>query len=125
MDTAIPLGIIVNELVSNSLKHAFSAGNADGKICITLQKAETLAAENMLSKSLSESSLEQIRENNFDYILKVADNGKGVPEEIEFENTESLGFQLVNVLVDQIDGQIDLNRNQGTKFTILFNNIEK
>jgi PAS domain S-box-containing protein len=125
MDTAIPLGIIANELVSNSLKHAFPDGTTDGEICITLQKAESLATEDLLSKALSESSLEQIRENNFDCILKVADNGKGVPDEIEFENTESLGFQLVNVLVDQIDGQIELERGEGVKFTLLFSDINK
>lgn len=53
-------------------------------------------------------------------MLVVADNGKGIPEEIDFKNAESLGFQLVNILVEQIDGCIELKRNQGTKYSIRF-----
>ena len=62
--------------------------------------------------------------NGFHYILTVADNGKGIPEEIEFPNTDSLGLQLVNILVEQIDGCIELKRNHGTEFTIWFSNVE-
>ncbi len=105
MDIAIPLGIVVNELVSNSLKHAFPIGRA-GEICINLYKKPFM------------------RKNRFHYMLTVEDNGKGIPEEIEFTNTDSLGFQLVNILVEQIDGYIELIRNHGTKFIIRFNNIE-
>ena len=53
-------------------------------------------------------------------MLTVADNGKGIPEEIDFENADSLGLQLVNILVEQIDGCIELKRNHGTEFTIWF-----
>ena len=61
--------------------------------------------------------------NNFCYVLKVSDNGKGIPKEIDFKTADSLGLQLVNILVDQIDGCIELNRDRGTEFTILFNNV--
>jgi PAS domain S-box-containing protein len=101
MDIAIPLGIIVNELVSNSLKHAFFAGKA-GEICINLCK------------------IPFIGKNRFHYMLTVEDNGKGIPEEVDFQNSESLGLQLVNILIEQIDGCIELIRNHGTKFTIRF-----
>ncbi len=58
------------------------------------------------------------------YALTVADNGKGISEEIEFPNTDSLGLQLIDLLVEQIDGFIELNRTHGAKFIIWFNNIE-
>jgi len=119
MDIAIPLGIIVNELVSNSLKHAFPAGKT-GEIHISLCKKESFAA-NYDIPDLCPSCMEK---NDLYYILTVEDNGKGIPEEIEFPNTDSLGFQLVNLLVEQIDGYIELKRNNGTKFSIRFRNIE-
>ena len=115
MDTAIPLGIIVNELVSNSLKHAFP-DRSEGEICISLQKTETFAVK---SKIFGQDFKEV---NGFQYILRVTDNGKGIPEEIEFQRADSLGLQLVNILVEQIDGCIDLKRNCGTEFAIWFGN---
>lgn len=95
MDVAIPLGMIVNELVSNSLKHAFRSGDK-GDILIDL---------------------------SFDgekFTLVVCDNGAGFPEDVNFRETESLGLQLVTTLVDQIDGTIELERTEGTKFRITF-----
>jgi len=114
MDTAIPLGIIVNELVSNALKYAFPA--RDGEIYINFCRTETFAARYDIF-SLDEECLNK---NDFRYMLVVADNGKGIPEEIDFKNAESLGLQLVNILVEQIDGCIKLKRNQGTKYSIQF-----
>ena len=61
---------------------------------------------------------------NFNYILRVADNGKGIPKEIRFEKPESLGFQLVSLLIDQIDGDMELKRENGTEFVIWFNDVE-
>ena len=118
MDTAIPLGIIVNELVSNALKHAFPAGSK-GEIQIRLRKAETPAANH----DISDSGPCSMEKDSFDYILRVADNGKGMPEEIYFENADSLGLKLVNILVEQIDGYIELKRDHGTEFTIRFRNV--
>ncbi|OEU41811.1 hypothetical protein BGV40_12920 [Methanosarcina sp. Ant1] len=120
MDTAIPLGIIVNELVSNALKHAFPAGSK-GEIQIRLRKAETPATNH----DISDSGPCSMEKDSFDYILRVADNGKGMPEEIDFENADSLGLKLVNILVEQIDGYIELKRDHGTEFTIWFRNVEE
>jgi two-component sensor histidine kinase len=102
MDTAVPLGIIVNELVSNSLKHAFTE-KQEGEIRIRLCREEK---DSELHKSV--------------FSLTISDNGKGVPENIELENVESLGLQLVSTLVDQLDGEIELKRAQGTEFRITF-----
>lgn len=132
MDTAIPLGIIVNELVSNALKHAFPAGK-EGEISINFCRTETFAAKYGISgpdKDCSEGEGCQDGEDctnneNFRYILTVADNGKGIPEEIDFQNTDSLGLQLVNILVEQIDGCIELKKSQGTEYRICFSNEGK
>ena len=114
MDTAIPLGIIVNELVSNSFKHAFPAGK--GEIQINL-----LRTKNSASKSdIPVSDKDCMGKSGFNYILELSDNGKGIPEEIGLESSNSLGLQLVNILVEQIDGEIELKRDKGTEFKISF-----
>ena len=106
MDTAIPLGIIVNELVSNSLKHAFT--EKEGEIRIKLCREEK---DNETHKSL--------------FSLTISDNGKGIPENVELESLESLGLQLVSILVDQLDGKIELKREHGTEFRITLDVAER
>jgi two-component sensor histidine kinase len=96
MDTAIPLGMVVNELISNSFKHAFSPGEK-GEICVKL-------------------SLE-----NEKLTLIVRDNGSGFPEHINFKETDSLGLQLVTTLIKQLGGTIGLERDGGTRFRITLN----
>lgn len=96
MDTAVPLGIIINELVSNSLKYAFEDKKDKGTISVDIKHAG----------------------DNF--TLTVCDNGCGIPEDIDFRETESLGLQLVTNLVEQIDGTITLDKEKGTKFIIQF-----
>jgi two-component sensor histidine kinase len=120
MDTAIPLGIIVNELVSNSFKHAFPAGG-EGEIQINLCRIDISAFKNNVS-GLDKECMEK---NGFHYVLEVLDNGKGIPQETNFPSANSLGLQLVTILVEQIDGCIKLERDHGTKFTIWFRDIDK
>ncbi len=96
VDTAIPCGLIINELVSNALKHAFPDGRA-GEISVRLHEEE-----------------------DGTYTLSVSDNGVGFPEGVDFRNTESLGMELVNKLTSQIDGAIALNDADGTEFKIAF-----
>lgn len=120
MDTAIPLGIIVNELVSNSFKHAFPAGGK-GKIQINLYRTETSTFKN----KVSDLDKECMEKTNFDYVLEVSDNGKGIPQEINFPSADSLGLQLVTILVEQIDGCINLERDHGTRFRIWFSDMHK
>jgi PAS domain S-box-containing protein len=106
MDTAVPLGIIVNELVSNSFKHAF-IGRDKGEIQIKLHGEE-----------IGECKIEGNKSTTF--ILTVSDNGIGIPENLDFDNLDSLGLQLVTTLVNQLDGEIELRRNNGTEFVIRF-----
>lgn len=99
IDTAIPCGLIINELVTNSLKHAFP-NNMEGNINIQLKKIDDR------------------------YILKVVDNGIGFPENLDFRRTETLGLQLINNLVMQLDGTAELINNGGTEFKILFKEMK-
>lgn len=95
LDSAIPCGLIVNELVSNCFKYAFK-DQKEGVIKISLAKDT----------------------NN--KILVVHDSGKGLPQGLDFRNTDSLGLQLVVTLVDQIDGEINYELSDGSKFIINF-----
>ncbi|MEJ2190014.1 MAG: histidine kinase dimerization/phosphoacceptor domain -containing protein [Acidobacteriota bacterium] len=101
IDAAIPVALILNELVSNSLEHAFPQGG-DGAMSITF-------------KPISASR----------YKMVVADNGEGFPEGLDFRNSDSLGLQLVCLLSKQLGGNIELDRRAGTQFTIEFDELEK
>ena len=126
VDTAISLGIIINELFTNSFKYAFPAGTC-GEIHIALFR-EGDNEENRNDSSSEISSMKDAGSENplpgfrtyerFKLIFE--DNGKGFPEEIDFRKSATLGLQLVNALVDQIEGSIDLEKGRGTKFTIKF-----
>lgn len=112
MDVAVPLGLIVNELVSNSLKHAFSdrdSGEIDIKLCreISPEQETDLCSENE-TKSRRETG----------FILTVSDDGTGISDAVDLENSDSLGLQLVKILVDQLEGEMEVKREKGTEFTI-------
>ncbi|AKB47712.1 sensory transduction histidine kinase [Methanosarcina sp. Kolksee] len=113
MDVAVPLGIIINELVSNSLKYAF-LGRDNGKIQIKLRK------ENSVKHADKEQGRTKENYNVTDFTLIVSDNGTGISEEFNIEDSSSLGLQLVEVLVDQLGGKIELKRGSGTEFVIRF-----
>ncbi len=119
MDTAVPLGIIINELISNSLKHAFLPG-MQGKISIKLSRTEENEGNKSISNITNNIGAKSSIERNFQYTLVVSDNGLGFPENIDFRSTNSLGLQLVNILVEQLEGRIELENDSGTKFKIWF-----
>jgi PAS domain S-box-containing protein len=95
LDRAIPCGLIINELVSNALKYAFPQGRR-GEILVDLQ-----------------------RDGGGKLILAVKDNGVGLPEDMDITDTPSLGLQLVNTLVKQLDGTIEVDRAGGTEFRMI------
>ncbi|MBI2987000.1 MAG: PAS domain S-box protein [Deltaproteobacteria bacterium] len=101
VDTAIPCGLIINELVSNSLKYAFPEGKK-GEISIDLR-----------------------RQHDDHYMLVVRDNGVGLPKNLDFRNTETLGLQLVNTLTEQIDGSIELGSSAGTEVKVTFTALSR
>ncbi len=118
MDTAIPLGIIVNELVSNALKHAFPAGRK-GEIHVKLFRKESSGNKSISNITNNIDARSTINKNN-QFTLIVSDNGLGFPENIDITNTDSLGLQLVNTLVEQLEGTIELERNGTTVLRIEF-----
>ncbi len=95
INKAIPCGLIINELVSNVFKHAFKP-NDKGILRIIMEKT------------------------NNNYFLKVSDNGKGLPEDIDIENSDSLGLQLVSALNAQLHGKLSISSDNGTTFEIVF-----
>jgi len=94
VETAVPLGLIVNELLTNAVKHAFPDG--EGTVTVSL------------------------RRRNSRVILEVSDDGKGFPEDIDWESSPSLGLQLVRSLTEQIDGEVEMISDGGTTFRITF-----
>ncbi len=101
METAVPCGLIISELFSNSLKYAFPVG-MEGEIRVTLK---------------------QTPDDEKKFLLTVSDDGEGLPQDLDFKNTSTLGLELVNNLTKQIDGEIKLDRSHGTKFEIRFNEL--
>jgi two-component sensor histidine kinase len=96
IDTTIPCGLIINELVSNSLKHAFP-GNRKGEVSVKMHK-----------------------DQKGHYTLIVKDTGIGFPGDVDFRETDTLGMKLVSDLVKQLKGTIELIRIKGTEFKIIF-----
>ncbi|MGA9189535.1 MAG: sensor histidine kinase, partial [Methanosarcina sp.] len=130
MDTAVPLGIIINELVSNSLKHAFSEGKT-GRISICLKREENENLRRTFPGSDSDGNIEKGDANKVKagnsvkwFSLVVGDDGIGFPEGINFRETDSLGLQLVTNLVDQIEGSIELDTGRRTEFRIRFKELK-
>ncbi len=99
INTAIPCGLIINELVTNAFKHAFP-DNMGGNVNIKFYSED---------KNL---------------VLDVSDDGVGFPKEIDFKNTDSLGLKLVNVLNSQIDGEIKFKIDNGTEFMIILPDVK-
>lgn len=96
LDKAIPCGIIINELMSNSFKYAFE-GEKHGVIDVELAQEEGEG-----------------------YRLSVSDNGKGLPDGLDVITTPTLGLQLVNSLVGQLGGEMEIDLTDGTNFIIRF-----
>lgn len=98
-NTAIPLGLIINELLTNSLKYAFP-NDKKGKITIELNK------------------------NDDKFTLIIKDDGIGFPSDLDYKNTETLGLELVNSLTQQVNGNMELISADGTEFRITFEELK-
>jgi len=100
IETAIPCGLIIDELVSNSLKYAFKR-KKNGTITINLHSNN---------------------ENKF--TLTVSDDGVGIPLTVDPENSETFGMQLIKYLSNQLKADLELNRDNGTEFKLEFNELK-
>ncbi|MEO9477518.1 MAG: histidine kinase dimerization/phosphoacceptor domain -containing protein [Cyclobacteriaceae bacterium] len=95
VETAVPLGLIINELATNAFKYAFN-GIDEGTFSISLRREQD------------------------QYVLNIADNGKGIPEEIDIKKTRSLGLRLVKMLSVQLEGEYAIEAKNGTMFELKF-----
>lgn len=95
IETAVPCGLLVNEIVTNSFKHAFPR-NRKGEIKVDLKFMED------------------------EYTMKVSDDGISLPENINFDDEKTLGIELIKILVDQLDAKMEINREHGTEYIITF-----
>jgi PAS domain S-box-containing protein len=101
IDTAVPCGLIINELVSNTIKHAF-VETESGELQITFRKLENDQLE-----------------------LIIHDNGKGLPEGFSIEDSDSLGMQLINALANQLDAKLTVESGKGATFRLNFSPVHK
>ncbi len=92
IDRAIPLGLIINELVTNSVKYAFPDGAGTVRV--------------------------KVRSLDGEVAVSVADDGVGLPGDIDPESTDTLGLTLIRILTEQLDGTLTINRDNGTEFRI-------
>jgi len=99
IDTAIPCGLIINELISNALKHAFPSGR-QGEVNLSLTQAD----------------------DDFFHLI-VHDNGVSLPKDFDWRTTKSFGLRLVMDLTMQMDGEIELDTSNGTMFNIIFKDM--
>jgi PAS domain S-box-containing protein len=97
LDTAIPVGLIVNELVINALKHAFK-GRSQGTVVVGLKVVDDLR-----------------------YELVISDDGAGIPDNFDIGASSSLGLRLVRILSKQIHGELSVSNKHGTQFRVIFN----
>ena len=98
IDTAIPCGLIVNELLTNAIKYAFP-DKREGEITLSFKVKDDV------------------------YTLSIKDNGVGLPEDIDIEEPETFGLQLLKTLVEQLEGTMKVERQGGTTVTIVFSEL--
>jgi len=103
IDTLLPLGLMINEIISNSLKHGFTAGNIENpEIYIEIQFTDLK-----------------------EYEMRIGDNGCGIPSTVNFEMPDSLGLELVQTLTEQLEGELTLDKSKpGTHFIVRFKNLD-
>ena len=98
IDTAVPCGLIINELVSNSLKHGFKGRSGEGQIIVRFTSTD----------------------DGKTYRFSVSDDGNGLPAELDIENATSMGLEIVRILTEQLEGQWSWRSENGAEFTIEF-----
>ncbi len=95
INTAIPCFLLINEVITNCIKHAFPGGRS-GKITIDFEKIDNK------------------------HIIRIQDDGIGLPDDLNIEKTNTLGIQLITSLTSQLDGKLEVKSNNGTEFKVIF-----
>ncbi len=98
IDYAVPLGLVVNEIVTNAVKHAFP-GNRSGSICLSIKKSQ-----------------------QGEVVLAIGDDGVGLPEDIDVQNSTSFGMRIIitSLVKMQLKGTLTVNQENGTRYLIRF-----
>jgi PAS domain S-box-containing protein len=96
IDTAVPCGLIINELISNSLKHAFYGHVGTGVIAVSFKRVDSC------------------------YELSICDDGIGMPDDFDFDNSLSMGLEIVSILTEKLEGTIKHSGGKGSTFRIRF-----
>ena len=96
LDSAVPCGLIINELVTNCLKHGFVGQQGVGQVRITFREDGRMAS------------------------LEVADTGQGLPDDFSAQESGSMGMEIVSILTEQLDGTLKYRNEGGAVFTISF-----
>lgn len=112
IETCIPCALILTELLTNSIKHAFQATEGSGPEG-TFASSEDLEGTIRIELVCKDKGV----------TLKIKDNGIGIPEKIDIKNPDSFGLQLVNLLINQLRGTVELQKGHGTEFIINFEEL--
>jgi two-component sensor histidine kinase len=98
LDQAVPCGLLLNELLTNSMKYAFPAGwEGDAKISVSIRSGANNSVE-----------------------MTVSDNGAGIPDDVDLESPRTFGLSLVMILARQLSGEVRMERNGGSRFIVTF-----
>jgi len=108
VETALPLGLICNELITNSFKYGL-ADHPEGELWIDLHRCPDAADPGGM----------------YTHILTIRDNGPGLPEDYSFENRKSMGSQIISLLIDQLEGRLEFSKGPGASFTIYFSDEKR
>lgn len=103
IDTAVPCGLIINEIISNAFKYAFPNPESRQKNC------EIKISFNKIDNNI--------------LLMEISDNGIGLPEGIDVRKSQSLGLQLVDTLIDQLEGILEIDSSNGTAFKFKFKDL--
>jgi PAS domain S-box-containing protein len=117
LETAIPCGLLLNELVTNAIKHAFP-NRRTGEIRITLRQLPTLVKPDTIK---SEYSLLNLPVH---YVLEIADNGVGIPVDLDLNTLSSIGLKITYDLATQLRGTLELDCSKGTRFQLTFSELQ-
>ncbi|MDH5736899.1 MAG: ATP-binding protein, partial [Gammaproteobacteria bacterium] len=101
IETAVPCGLIINELISNSLKHAFDGSAPTGTISVRFTR------------------------EGCSYRLVISDNGIGLPKDLDLSKSASMGMEIVSILTKQLEGNLIYGGTEGARFEITFPMSEK